>query len=113
MDERQIQERIDRLEEELRRLLPGVRLKWVRCGKMGCWCARAGKGHGPYYYRYRWHSEEPNSRGGKGRQVEVYLGKNLAEEGHPSTWRQLRRIAKEISRLQRLKEELLTQEADL
>jgi len=95
-----------RLEEEIRRLYPGVRVKWVRCGKRNCWCAGAkgvGKGHGPYYYRYRWLPGNPEE---KGRQRETYLGKDLGE-ALPAGWRELKRLGKRLSALQAEREEIL------
>lgn len=107
------------LEEELKRLVPGLRIKHVYCGKEGCWCARARKaglkGHGPYYYRYVWDGTKErvgkNGEVKRGKQTEVYVGKSV--EAWPSTWRAFRKLGKRLSKLVREREELLTQEEDL
>jgi len=111
-----LEREILRLEEELKRLVPGLRLKHVYCGKEGCWCARARKaglkGHGPYYYRYVWDGQKERvGRDGevkKGKQTEKYVGKSV--EAWPSTWRAFRALGKRLAKLTEEKERLLTQE---
>ena len=43
------------------------RLEYIRCGRGSCRCA-AGRGHGPYWYEYRWEGGRTRSR---------YIGKKL------------------------------------
>ncbi|WP_117236642.1 DUF6788 family protein [Thermus sediminis] len=97
-----------RVEEEIRRLYPGVRVKWVRCGKANCWCARTKgterKPHGPYFYRYRW---LPSDLPEGGRQEERYLGKGLPDEAKAGGWRELRRLGKRLALLRQERERLL------
>lgn len=49
-----------------------MRLRYVKCGKDTCWCASAGKGHGPYWYA-EWRTMD-------GKKHSRYVGKEWSTE---------------------------------
>jgi hypothetical protein len=50
-------------------------LRFIRCGKDGCWCSRSPDGHGPYWY---------TASHRKGKVVWHYVGRRRPEASWPT-----------------------------
>ena len=83
--------------------LPGVvRPQWVRCGRLGCRCAR-GELHGPYHYRF-WREGgrlrkayvPPAELGQVRAQCEARRQERWEHRAAWETWRRLAALAREV-----------------
>jgi uncharacterized protein YceH (UPF0502 family) len=98
---KQVQNQLDRLSSCDRGTL---QVKFIRCGKPNCYCAKTGKRHGPYYYL---------ERRVCGKVRTVYIGRNKNNVGHHNIQQKAIRLRKRLrslkSRQQELHGEIITQ----
>ncbi len=77
-EEKVLAEQIKQIQKQLERLsvqyAGSIQVRFIRCGSPNCYCAKAKKGHGPYYYLER--------RVSASKVEMIYLGKQKTDVNH-------------------------------
>lgn len=74
-----------------------LQVKFIRCGKSNCYCAKSKKGHGPYYYL---------ERRVCGKVKSVYMGRCKKNADDYNIHRKANRLKKKLRNLKKRHQEL-------
>lgn len=103
-DEKVLAEQIKDVQKQVERLSAqyagSVQVRFIRCGSPNCYCAKAKKGHGPYYYLER--------RVSASKVEMIYLGKQKTDVNHHNTYHyRIRDLKKRLKAMKRRHQQLL------